>query len=185
MNKECLKLHNLLEKGKKFNFKEGEEFKNNLLKEYPNFPKNGVYLMFEKNEFGHDGMRVVHVGINTRGSLINRLNRHINGTIKNSIFREHLFRILKSEESVTEYIKDNISFCIIIDTNKEREELKSKIISTISNCESCKPSSDWLRLNSENEKIRKSGLWNIHFVFGEYQLNENDINNIIIGKKII
>ena len=64
------------------------------------------------------------------------------------------------EKKVTEYIQNNFSFVVFPITNKdERLEIESKIISTVSSCDECKPSKNWLGLSSPKEKIRKSGLW--------------------------
>jgi len=66
----------------------------------------------------------------------------------------------KIEKEVSKVIRDNFSFSIISIEDKERRlELESKIISTISCCEECKPSQNWLGLSSPKEKIRESGLW--------------------------
>lgn len=64
------------------------------------------------------------------------------------------------EKKVTDYIKNNFSFVVFQnDDGKKRLEMESKIISTVSSCEECKPSKDWLGNFSPKEKIRKSGLW--------------------------
>jgi len=66
----------------------------------------------------------------------------------------------KVEKRVTKYIQDNFTFAVFEVVNKEnRLNLESKIISTISSCEKCQPSKDWLGLFSPKEKIRKGGLW--------------------------
>jgi len=64
------------------------------------------------------------------------------------------------EKRVTKYIQDNFSFVTFqIDDKGKRLELESKIISTVSLCDECKHSQNWLGLSSPIEKIRKSGLW--------------------------
>jgi hypothetical protein len=64
------------------------------------------------------------------------------------------------ENEVTEYIQNNFSFIIIqIDDKSIRLTLETKIISTISLCNECKPSEKWLGNYSPEEKIKKSGLW--------------------------
>ena len=64
------------------------------------------------------------------------------------------------ERRITKYIQDNISFVIFqVDDKDKRLKLESRIISTISYCNVCKPSQNWLGLSSPIEKIRKSGLW--------------------------
>lgn len=64
------------------------------------------------------------------------------------------------EKRITRYIQDNFSFVVFrIDDRIKRLELESKIISTISLCDECNPSDNWLGNFSPVEKIRKSGLW--------------------------
>jgi hypothetical protein len=64
------------------------------------------------------------------------------------------------EKRVTKYMQENFSFVVFeINDKEKRLEIESKIISTVSSCEECKPSKNWLGLFSPKEKIRKSGLW--------------------------
>lgn len=69
---------------------------------------------------------------------------------------------LKSIEAlVSEYIQKNFSLCVIpFLKHEERKHYEVKLISTVSNCRLCHPSSNWLGLHSPVEKIRESGLWN-------------------------
>jgi hypothetical protein len=62
------------------------------------------------------------------------------------------------ENRVSQYIQANFSFVVFeIKEPGKRLELESKIISTISLCNECKPSSEWLGLFSPKEKIRETG----------------------------
>jgi hypothetical protein len=64
------------------------------------------------------------------------------------------------EERVSCYMQNNFSFAVFaVDSKEKRLELESKIISTISHCEDCQQSKNWLGNYSPKEKIRKSGLW--------------------------
>jgi len=64
------------------------------------------------------------------------------------------------EKEVTKLIQNNFSFVVFpVDDKDKRLEFESKIISTISLCEECKPSKKWLGNFSPKEKIRGSGLW--------------------------
>jgi len=84
----------------------------------------------------------------------------------------------ETEKRVTKYIQDNFSFVVFqVDDKEERLYLESKIISTVSGCEECKPSQQWLGLNSPKEKIRKSGLWQVNELWKE-PLSEEDVNKI-------
>lgn len=69
-------------------------------------------------------------------------------------------KLLAIERKVTKYIQENFSFVVFqINSKKKRLEIESKIISTISLCDECKPSENWLGNFSPIKKIRKSGLW--------------------------
>jgi len=64
------------------------------------------------------------------------------------------------EKQVSKYIQDNFTFVVFqIDDKDKRLELESKLISTISLCDECKPSENWFGLFSPKEKIRQGGLW--------------------------
>jgi DNA polymerase III delta prime subunit len=78
------------------------------------------------------------------------------------------------EKVVSKYIQDNFSFIILqIDNKEKRLKLESELISTVSNCEDCKPSSEWLGNFSPKEKIRKSGLWLVNELWKEEISNED------------
>ncbi len=75
------------------------------------------------------------------------------------------------EKEITKYIKENFSFAVFPIENKEKRlKLESKIISTISLCDDCKPSNNWLGLFSPKNKIRESGLWLVN------ELNKEEIS---------
>jgi len=72
-------------------------------------------------------------------------------------------KLLETERCVTHYIQSNFSFVVIPINNKEmRLRLESKLISTVSLCTDCKPSSQWLGRSSTKDKICKSGLWQVN-----------------------
>ena len=76
------------------------------------------------------------------------------------------------EKEVSDYIQNNFSFIVFPIEDKERRlEVESKIISTISLCNDCRPSSNWLGLYSPKNKIKESGLWLIN------ELNKEEISN--------
>lgn len=84
----------------------------------------------------------------------------------------------ETEKRVTKYIQDNFSFVVFqLEDKEERLYLESKIISTVSRCEECKPSQQWLGLKSPKEKIRKSGLWQVNELWKE-PLSKEDMNKI-------
>lgn len=160
-------------------------------------PSNGIYLLFQEGENGHQQERIVRIGTHTGESqLRSRLMQHfLNENKDRSIFRKNIGRALlyqrndsflkyweldlttrkakekyaslidhdyqkKIEGLVGQYIQDNFSFSTFEVKNKvERLEIESKLISTVSWCDECIPSNNWLGNSSPKEKIIKSGLW--------------------------
>jgi hypothetical protein len=80
------------------------------------------------------------------------------------------------EKEVTEYIQDNFTFVVfqVLD-KKERLTLESKIISTVSLCQDCLPSLQWLGLHSPKKRIRESGLWLVNELYKE-PLSKEDLS---------
>jgi len=72
------------------------------------------------------------------------------------------------EEAVSVHIRQHLSFVVLqVASKEERLELEQKIISSISWCEQCGPSPDWLGLYSTKQKIRESGLWLVNGLYKE------------------
>lgn len=70
------------------------------------------------------------------------------------------------ERAVTTFMRKHFEFAVLqVDDQKKRLELESKIISTLSSCESCTPSTKWLGAYSPKEKIRDSGLWQVNELY--------------------
>lgn len=70
------------------------------------------------------------------------------------------------EKQVTYYIQRNLSFTIFEVIEKEKRlSFESKIISTVSLCNDCRPSSNWLGNYSPKKKIRQSGLWLVNELY--------------------
>ncbi|MBW2990181.1 hypothetical protein KY348_00580 [Candidatus Woesearchaeota archaeon] len=79
------------------------------------------------------------------------------------------------EKKVSKYIQDNFSFAVFeINDKNKRLALESKLISTISLCNECKPSKTWLGTFSPKQKIKESGMWNVNELYKEV-LGEGDI----------
>ncbi len=168
----------------------------NFLIDKEKIPQNGIYILFEKGEIGHDVNRIVRVGTHTgNNQLYSRLKQHfIKENKDRSIFRKNIGRAflnkennsllsnweidlttrenklkyiekykvetIKLEKRITNYIQKNFTFVVIpIEEKEKRLDIESKIISTVSLCEECKPSDEWFGNFSPKEKIRKSGLW--------------------------
>jgi len=72
------------------------------------------------------------------------------------------------EKEVSKYIRENFSFIVFKLENKEKRlSIESKIISTVSLCNDCSPSTKWLGLDSPKSKIRESGLWLVNELYKE------------------
>ena len=205
MSENCNTIHQWFNRMKKYCFPFNEN----------DIPKNGIYVLFEKEEFGHSTDRIVRIGTHTgNNQLCSRLYQHfVNENKDRSIFRKNIGRALlnknkdpflkqweidlttkntkklyshsidfvkqkKVEEMVTKYIQNNFSFAVFQVDNKERRlKIESKIISTISLCDECKPSKNWLGLHSTKSKIRDSGLWQVNELYKE-PLNQNDMDKL-------
>lgn len=175
-------------------------------------PLDGIYILFEKGEFAHNGDRIVRVGTHTgEGQLQSRLKQHFISENKDrSIFRKNIGRCLLNKEGdpflnyweidlttrnakdkhaaaidldrqavveskVTKCIQENFSFVVFEVKEKERRlGLESKIISTVSLCDECLPSNNWLGLSSPKQKIRDSGLWLVNELYKE-PLSDSDM----------
>lgn len=77
-----------------------------------------------------------------------------------------LEKLQKTEKRVTEYIQSNFLFVSFSVTGKtDRLHWESKLISTVSLCDECHPSVNWLGLHSPKERIRESGLWLVNELY--------------------
>ncbi|OME55204.1 hypothetical protein [Paenibacillus odorifer] len=205
MSQHCCGLHEIVNKMTRHHF----PFEDNLI------PRNGVYLLFETGEYGHDTDRIVRVGTHTGpNQLRSRLKQHFVQENKDrSIFRKNIGRCLLNrdkdpyasvweldfttreaklnnghlidlayqsniESRVSEYIQKHFSFCVLaIEDKTERLSLESRLISTLSLCDDCTPSVQWLGMSSPHEKIRRSGLWQVNELYKE-PLNNQDFYRI-------
>jgi hypothetical protein len=178
-------------------------------------PQNGIYILFEKGEVGHDGDRIVRIGTHTgNNQLRSRLMQHFTKENKDrSIFRKNIGRCLLNkandsylsvweldctssegkrknkhlvvpdyqdaiEKNVSQYMRHQLSFCVIEVANKDdRLYFESRIISTVSACKECQPSSDWLGLSSTKDKVKESGLWQVNELYKE-PLTESDLRKL-------
>lgn len=72
------------------------------------------------------------------------------------------------EHQVSEYIQSHFWFAVFpVSQKADRLKWESRIISTVSLCQSCRPSPEWLGLYSPKEKIRESGLWIVNELYKE------------------
>jgi len=89
-------------------------------------------------------------------------------------------RLSEVGKMVTDYMQKHFQICVIeVKEKDDRLDLESKIISTISRCDECKPSTGWLGSHSPREKIRESGLWLTNELY-KTQLVESDIEKLKI-----
>ena len=63
-------------------------------------PRNGIYVLYERGEFGHDGNRIVQVGTHTGvNQLRSRLQQHFSNENKDrSILRKNIGRALLNRD---------------------------------------------------------------------------------------
>ena len=203
MSEICKELHERFNKMPRYSFPFDEQ----------KMPLNGIYVLFERGEKGHERDRVVRVGTHTGDNqLRSRLKQHfINENKDRSIFRKNIGRAIlnkkkdaflssweidlttkeardkfsskidfekqrETEKKVSKYIQDNFSFVVFqAEDMKKRLELESKIISSISACDECNASSEWLGNFSPKEKIRESGLWLVSELY-KTELTKEDLD---------
>lgn len=193
MSIECKAIHEIANELERHNFPFDES----------RIPRNGIYVLFQKGEYGHEQERIVRIGTHTgNNQLRSRLNQHfLNENKDRSIFRKNIGRAILNrrndpflesweldltttearetysaeidfdyqksiEAQVSQYIQNNFSFSVFeVNSKEERLQIESKLISTISWCEECKPSREWLGNFSPKEKIVKSGLWLVNELY--------------------
>ena len=72
----------------------------------------------------------------------------------------------ETELAVTDYMLNKFRFVVFAVGDKNlRLEFESKIISTLSLCDECMPSKEWLGHSSPKNKIRESGLWLVNELY--------------------
>jgi hypothetical protein len=85
------------------------------------------------------------------------------------------------EANVSQYIQEHFTFIVFrVDEKAKRLELESKMISTVSLCDECRPSPQWLGLFSPKDKIRTSGLWLVNELYKE-PLSSTDLEALRSG----
>jgi len=169
----CQNLHEIVRRGRRFNFPFDEDL----------ICSNGIYVLFEKGESGHNGKRIVRIGYNLeQGNLFPTINRHVYGNINTSIFRRYIRECLtennRNNNQIKNHIVEHFTFVIIrVDDKRCRSELRKKLIATVATCRLCEPSRNWFGLNSPEERIQNSGLWQVQNLNGQ-QLTPADLEYI-------
>lgn len=83
------------------------------------------------------------------------------------------------EKQVSKYIQENLSFVIIeIFDKSSRLFYESKLISTVSLCNDCYSSNDWLGKYSPKDKIINSGLWLVNELYKQ-PFTEDELEEFI------
>ena len=86
------------------------------------------------------------------------------------------------EKRISQYIQDNLSFCVCeVNTKEDRLFWESKITSTLSNAAKfgeIKPSENWLGNHSTKGKIRESGLWQVNELYKK-SLTEAELKKLV------
>jgi len=78
------------------------------------------------------------------------------------------------EHQVSAYIHERFEFVVFAEPEKAaRLALEAQLISTVSQCNDCGPSTEWLGLSSPKEKIRNSGLWQVNELYGDELTSSN------------
>ncbi|MBI3941716.1 MAG: hypothetical protein HY326_01780 [Chloroflexi bacterium] len=71
-----------------------------------------------------------------------------------------MHKLHNTEKRVTDYMQSNFNFAVVkVDDKEARLKWESRLISTVSACEECRPSPVWLGQFSPKVKIQKKGLW--------------------------
>jgi hypothetical protein len=160
MSEECEKIHDLAQNLERHGFPFDES----------KIPSNGIYILINENKDRSIFRKNIGRALLTRNDdpfiefweldLTTRKAKE-----KYSSFIDFTYQ-KDVESQVTEYIQSKFSFCAFKVNNKEeRLEVESKIISTVSWCEACKPTKDWLGKYSPKEKIAESGLWLVNELY--------------------
>jgi hypothetical protein len=91
--------------------------------------------------------------------------------IKNRKIYGHRLNIEKQneiEKYISAYIQSNLSFAVIeVQDKNQRLYFESKLISTVSRCDVCHASKEWLGNYSPKDKIVESGLWLVNELYKE------------------
>ena len=159
------------------------------------WPDRGVYFFFEEGETrarSPNDLRVVRVGTHavtakSKSRLWHRLYEHKQDGGR-SVFRDHVNRSLR-ERAATKgrHQEHNHTRCTSayigrmpflwlnvdgVESYRRRTWLERNAIALLSgwrNQDIDRPSDDWLGRYSAKTEIRKSGLWNVQHIKGEYK----------------
>ena len=88
-------------------------------------------------------------------TLITKADRNTHISLVDNEYQKNI------EMQVSRYLRCNFSFCVVgtADEGENPLALEKKLIATVSLCNECQPSENWLGRHSPKEKIASSGLW--------------------------
>ena len=129
--------------------------------------------------------RIVRVGTHIKqDNFQKRIRCHYNGNKNGSVFRKHLGGAIiardnqndprlsswlakgtnfpETEGRVNELLRKDFGFRRVrVDDPNERLRFEKCLIATLSGCEYCRHSANWLGIHAKDPRIEQSGLWNI------------------------
>ena len=74
-------------------------------------------------------------------------------------------RCVEYEERVTARLRDSFAFaCVRIDDQELRNRLERRFIASVAQCDTCRPSADWLGAYAYPRQVRSTGLWNSNHI---------------------
>ena len=83
----------------------------------------------------------------------------------------------RTEAEVTRLMREDFSFRFVVLEGQAarmgREGLEARLIGTVAQCSSCRPSPSWLGRHSPVKEVEQSGLWLVHHLHAE-PLTESD-----------
>jgi len=84
------------------------------------------------------------------------------------------------ESEISSLLRRDFWFrCIEISNRTARNMFEKRLVATVSLCNVCKPSSDWLGLYAYSENVKRSGLWNSDYVFDrKLLLTNSELNEL-------
>jgi len=83
-------------------------------------------------------------------------------------------------EQISKHIRENCSFVVFPVSRDSCSQWEKKLISTISTCNVCKQSNNWLGkyIPNERKEIRECGLWNIKLTNSKNLMSDADVSAI-------
>jgi len=102
-------------------------------------------------------------------------NRKECGLIRNTNKEQEI------EREITKIIRNNFYFRFLVYENESQRigthGIENRLIGTVSKCEICKPSLNWLGNTSPIHDIKTSGLWQTQHLWSD-EINESDMRDI-------